>query len=73
MQNSSIQQSDLFNDSFVNIIERGTGKKSATFNKDKSLEEIISTYKNHLIINSIKEQVKGSGFSMPAVNEKNNL
>ena len=63
--------SNLFNDFFVNIIERSTGKKPATSSKDKSLEEIISTYKDHPSIKSIKEQLKGTGFSMPAANEEN--
>ena len=63
--------SDLFNDFFVNIIERSKGKKPTTSSKDKSLEEIISTYKDHPSIKSIKEQIKGTGFSMPAANEEN--
>ena len=56
---------------FVNIIERSTGKKPTTSSKDKSLEEIISTYKDHPSVKSIKEQIKGTGFSMPAPNEEN--
>ena len=63
--------SNLFNDFFVNIIERSTGKKPATSSKDKSLEEIISTYKDHPSIKSIKEQLKGTGFTMPTANEEN--
>ena len=53
----------------MNIIERSTGKKPTTSSKDKSLEEIISTYKDHPSIRSIKEQLKG--FSMPTANEEN--
>ena len=63
--------SNLFNDFFVNIIERSTGKKPTASGKDKSLEEIISSYKDHPSIKSIKEQLKGTGFSMPTANEDN--
>ena len=44
--------------------------KPTTSSKDKLLEEIISTYKEHPSIKSIKEQVKGTGFSMPTANEE---
>ena len=60
---------DLFNEFFVNIIERSTGKKSTKSTKEKSLD--ISTYKDHPSIKSINEQINGTGFSMPAANEKN--
>ena len=63
--------SNLVNDFVVNIIERSTGKKPTTSSKDKSLEEIISTYKDHPSIRSIKEQFKGTGFSVPTANEEN--
>ena len=63
------QISNLFNDFFVNIIERSMGEKLVS--KDKSLEEIISTYKDHPSVKSIKEQLKGTGISMPTANEEN--
>ena len=63
--------SNLFNDFFVNIIERSTGKKHTTPSKDKSIEEIISTYKDHQSMRSIKEQLKVTSFSMPTRNEEN--
>ena len=62
---------DLFHDFFVNIIERSTGKKTATTSKDKFLEDIISTYKDHPSIKSIKEHIRGIGFSMLAADEEN--
>ena len=63
--------SNLFNDFFVNVIELSTGKKPTTSGKDKSLEKIISNYKDHPSIKSIEEQLKGTGFSMPTANEDN--
>ena len=63
--------SNLFNNFFVDIIERSTGKKPTAFGKYKSLEEIVLTYKDHPRIKSIKEQLKGIGFSMPTANEDN--
>ena len=62
---------NLFIDFFDNIIERSSGKKPATSSKYKSLEEMISTYKDHPNIKSIKEQLKGTGYSMPTTNEEN--
>ena len=38
---------NLFNDFFFNIIEHGTVKTLTTSSKDESLEEIVSTYKDH--------------------------
>ena len=46
--------SNSFNDFFVNIIEPSTGNKPDTSSKDKSLEEVISTYKDHPSINLSK-------------------
>ena len=46
-------------------------KKTTASRKDKSLEEIISIYKDHPSIKSIKEQLNGTGVSMPAANEDN--
>ena len=62
---------DLFNGFLDNIIERSIGKKPATFSKDKSLKETMSTYKDQSRIKSTKEQLKGTVFSMPDANEKN--
>ena len=45
---------NIFNDLFVNIIERSTGKKTDTSSKDKSIESIILKYRDHPSIKSIK-------------------
>ena len=38
---------DIFNDFFVNIIERSTGKKVNTSSKNESIGNIIPKYKDH--------------------------
>ena len=63
--------SNLFNDFFVDMIERSSGKKPTTSSKDKLLEDIISTYKDHPSIKSMKEHLKGTAFSMPTASEDN--
>ena len=50
--------SNLFNDFFVSIIESTADENQATSSWDKSLAEVMLTYKDHLIIKSNKEQLK---------------
>ena len=56
---------NIFNDLFVNIIERTTGKKIDTSSKNESIENIILKYKDHPSIKSIKSIHSGITFSMP--------
>ena len=46
---------NIFNDFFVDIIERSTGKKVDTSSKNESIENIILKYKDHPSIKSIKK------------------
>ena len=56
---------NIFNDLFVNIIERTTGKKIDTSSKNESIENIILKYKDHPSIKLIKSIHSGITFSMP--------
>ena len=48
------QIANIFNDLFVNIVERSTGKKIDTSCKNESIDNIILKYKDHPSIISIK-------------------
>ena len=56
---------NIFNDLFVNIIERSTGKKADTSSKDKSIESIILKYRDHPSIKSIKSLHADKKITMP--------
>ena len=56
---------NIFNDFFVNIIERSTGKKVDTSSKNESIENIILKYKDHPSIKSIKNLHSDKMVSMP--------
>ena len=62
---------NIFNDLFVNIIERSTGKKIDTSSKNESIENIIIKYKDHPSIKSIKNLHSEKRFSMPLAKEGN--
>ena len=62
---------NIFNDFFVNIIERSTGKKVDTSSKNESIENIILKYKDHPSIKSIKNLHSDKTFSMPFAKEGN--
>ena len=56
---------NIFNDFFVSIIERSTGKKVDTSSKNESIENIILKYKDHPSIKLIKNLHSGKIFTMP--------
>ena len=62
---------DIFNDLFVNIIEKTTGKSVNTLSSDDSIENIIQKYKDHPSIRLIKSTHTDTNFTMPLAKEGN--
>ena len=61
---------NIFNDFFVNIIERSTGKKVDTSSKNESIENLILIYKDHPSIKSIKYLHFDKILCMPLTKER---
>lgn len=67
----------IFNDLFINIVEKTTGNKFKPFpfsEEENKIDQIIEHYKNHLSIKLINENIKTSvDFNIPLATEDNIL
>ena len=64
------QLTKLFNNYYINIVEKSSGTKPKTFGKNfentsaQSVRDTVNSYKNHPSILKIKQVVNGSDFSI---------
>ena len=65
------QIANIFNDLFVNIIKKSTGKSVNTLSSDDSIENIIQKYKDYPSIRLIKSTHTDTNFTMPLAKEGN--
>ena len=60
---------NIFNDLFVNIIERSTGKSIEALSSNETIEQTIQKYRDHPSIKLIKSTHTDTNFSMPLAKE----